>query len=98
MNNHTTPRGAVRRRPRRRVQPIAAAPHQSRMTRPLAAVNDDRTSAITPIPVNTPTEPTDFRSLGVPDAIIDTLRRIGIQTPFPIQSATLPDSLAGRDV
>jgi len=29
---------------------------------------------------------------------LQVLRRDGISTPFPIQTATLPDSLAGRDV
>ena len=39
-----------------------------------------------------------FASLGVPTALIDPLFQRGISTPFPIQSATLPDTLAGRDV
>ena len=39
-----------------------------------------------------------FASLGVSDALIASLVRTGVETPFPIQSATLPDSLAGRDV
>ncbi|MFT4108618.1 DEAD/DEAH box helicase, partial [Propionicimonas sp.] len=42
--------------------------------------------------------PTSFASLGVPTALIDPLFQRGISTPFPIQSATLPDTLAGRDV
>nr|WP_300151474.1 DEAD/DEAH box helicase [Propionicimonas sp.] len=39
-----------------------------------------------------------FASLGVPTALIDPLSQRGVSTPFPIQSATLPDTLAGRDV
>ncbi len=39
-----------------------------------------------------------FASLGVPTALIDPLFQQGISTSFPIQSATLPDTLAGRDV
>jgi len=39
-----------------------------------------------------------FGSLGVPQQITDALSRQGIETPFPIQIDTLPDSLAGRDV
>ena len=39
-----------------------------------------------------------FASLGVPTRLIDPLFHAGISTPFPIQSATLPDTLAGRDV
>jgi superfamily II DNA/RNA helicase len=39
-----------------------------------------------------------FAELGVPAPIVSTLAGLGINQPFPIQSATLPDSLAGRDV
>jgi superfamily II DNA/RNA helicase len=41
---------------------------------------------------------TTFASLGVPARLSDVLAREGIDTPTPIQAATLPDSLAGRDV
>jgi superfamily II DNA/RNA helicase len=41
---------------------------------------------------------TDFAALGVPAAIITALGRTDVTSAFPIQSATLPDSLAGRDV
>jgi superfamily II DNA/RNA helicase len=43
------------------------------------------------------TAPT-FASLGVPRPLVQALASNGIETPFPIQAATLPDSLAGRDV
>ena len=39
-----------------------------------------------------------FADLGVPAVLVDVLARDGITTAFPIQTATLPDSLAGRDV
>jgi superfamily II DNA/RNA helicase len=39
-----------------------------------------------------------FADLGVPAPIVAALAERGIDTPFPIQSATLPDSLAGKDV
>ena len=42
-------------------------------------------------------EPT-FTGLGVPAELVASLREREISTPFPIQSATLPDTLAGRDV
>src|ERR1700712_4290226 len=41
---------------------------------------------------------TSFLELGVPADLSDVLASQGITTPFPIQSATLPDSLRGRDV
>jgi superfamily II DNA/RNA helicase len=39
-----------------------------------------------------------FDTLGVPARLSTVLARQGIETPTPIQAATLPDSLAGRDV
>jgi superfamily II DNA/RNA helicase len=39
-----------------------------------------------------------FRELGVPAELSDSLAARGITEPFPIQAATLPASLAGRDV
>jgi superfamily II DNA/RNA helicase len=39
-----------------------------------------------------------FLDLGVPTKLAAALADLGITTPFPIQAATLPDSLAGRDV
>jgi superfamily II DNA/RNA helicase len=39
-----------------------------------------------------------FDELGLPTPLLRALRRSGITTPFPIQAATLPDALAGRDV
>jgi superfamily II DNA/RNA helicase len=39
-----------------------------------------------------------FSQLGVPQALVSTLSKMGIDTPFPIQIDTLPDTLSGRDV
>ena len=39
-----------------------------------------------------------FAELGVPKRLVQVLRRQGFTRPFDIQSATLPDALAGRDV
>ena len=41
---------------------------------------------------------TTFGTLGVPPELSAVLAQRGITTPTPIQAATLPDSLAGRDV
>ncbi|RKR86248.1 superfamily II DNA/RNA helicase [Micromonospora pisi] len=41
---------------------------------------------------------TSFAELGVPGPLVAALGRAGITAPFPIQAATLPDALAGRDV
>ena len=40
----------------------------------------------------------NFAELGVPASLARILEQQGITTPTPIQAATLPDSLAGRDV
>src|SRR5216683_4448218 len=39
-----------------------------------------------------------FAALGLPAELTSVLAAQGISSPFPIQAATLPDSLAGRDV
>ncbi|HEX5365906.1 MAG TPA: DEAD/DEAH box helicase [Acidimicrobiales bacterium] len=39
-----------------------------------------------------------FADLGVPAPLCATLARRGIAEPFPVQVATVPDALAGRDV
>ncbi|MBF6228705.1 DEAD/DEAH box helicase [Nocardia abscessus] len=39
-----------------------------------------------------------FAALGVSAPLVKALTRVGITEPFPIQTDTLPDSLAGRDV
>jgi superfamily II DNA/RNA helicase len=41
---------------------------------------------------------TTFADLGVPAPLTEALAIDGVTTPFPIQAATLPDALAGRDV
>ncbi|MGK5630545.1 DEAD/DEAH box helicase, partial [Streptomyces sp. URMC 123] len=39
-----------------------------------------------------------FAELDMPAALLDTLEQNGLTAPFPIQAATLPNTLAGRDV
>jgi superfamily II DNA/RNA helicase len=41
---------------------------------------------------------TTFAALGVPAPLVDVLNDQGITAPFPVQVATLPDALAGRDI
>ncbi|WUH92756.1 DEAD/DEAH box helicase [Streptomyces sp. NBC_00433] len=46
-----------------------------------------------------PAEPTvTFGDLGLAEAIVRKLNQNGVVTPFPIQAATIPDALAGRDI
>lgn len=41
---------------------------------------------------------TSFAQLGVPSPLVDVLNKRGITEPFPVQAASIPDLLAGRDV
>ncbi|MER6392323.1 DEAD/DEAH box helicase, partial [Streptomyces sp. NPDC001523] len=44
-------------------------------------------------------EPTiTFGDLGLPDGIVRKLAQNGVTSPFPIQAATIPDALAGKDI
>ncbi|MFD4244415.1 DEAD/DEAH box helicase [Streptomyces sp. NPDC058525] len=50
-----------------------------------------------------PTEPAlppvaAFEDMDMPEALLKTLAAQGVTEPFPIQAATLPNSLAGRDL
>jgi superfamily II DNA/RNA helicase len=77
------------RPPRGRTKPR----HQQRAKaeRPAAVVADHVSPAPTgPMP--------SFAELGLPADLITALHRRGIEAPFPIQAATMPDVLAGRDV
>ncbi|WP_425831407.1 DEAD/DEAH box helicase [Streptomyces fractus] len=44
-------------------------------------------------------EPTlTFADLGLPEPVVRKLAQNGVTTPFPIQAATIPDALAGKDI
>ncbi len=84
-----------------------ARPQQGRRRRPTPVSNESRQTGAssqsatpnTPAPSRTPVVMVDtFTELGVPQSLADVLARGGVTSPFPIQCATLPDSMAGRDV
>ncbi|MEO3978266.1 DEAD/DEAH box helicase [Streptomyces sp. CAU 1734] len=54
------------------------------------AVPDTITPALPPVAA--------FSELELPEELLKTLTGLGVTEPFPIQGATLPNSLAGRDV
>ncbi|MEV6209215.1 DEAD/DEAH box helicase [Kitasatospora sp. NPDC051914] len=58
--------------------------------------------AVEPADADTDTasaEPTvTFGDLGLPDEVVRALAKRDVTTPFPIQAATIPDALAGKDV
>ncbi|WEH16971.1 DEAD/DEAH box helicase [Streptomyces sp. VNUA24] len=39
-----------------------------------------------------------FATLGLPEGVVRKLAQNGVTTPFPIQAATIPDALAGKDI
>ena len=54
---------------------------------------DPDTSRAVPV-----TDDNGFKALGLPMPLVERLAQDGITEPFPIQSATIPDALAGKDV
>ncbi|MEU9242790.1 DEAD/DEAH box helicase [Streptomyces sp. NPDC048385] len=44
------------------------------------------------------TPQTTFADLGLPEGVVRKLAQNGVTTPFPIQVATIPDALLGKDI
>ncbi|MGY1711415.1 DEAD/DEAH box helicase [Geodermatophilus sp. SYSU D00758] len=95
--------GRRRRGSRGRGRPAGSEQHRTpaaAQPRPAAPRPDPVPVAVVPAgdaPTVLPTD-TTFAALGVPAPLVEVLGASGISAPFPIQVATLPDSLAGRDV
>ncbi|RBY97998.1 ATP-dependent helicase [Blastococcus sp. TF02-8] len=72
----------------------------SEQTTPQAPVSAVPAPPVVPVGADATVLPTDttFAALGVPAPMVEVLSASGITAPFPIQVATLPDSLGGRDV
>ena len=68
----------------------------SRSTTPAISSAPARLPAF--VPADPGQEGLSFAELGVPATLIPALTGLGAVDPFPIQSATLPATLAGRDV
>ena len=105
MTTPSPPRS--RRRASRPTAPGTAAPATTATTSPTRSPTTSPTTSPpaprTPSPAPAVTTPTgadgaSFLDLGVPAVLVAELSRQGIEAPFPIQVATLPDTLAGRDV
>ncbi|AUY52254.1 DEAD/DEAH box helicase [Streptomyces sp. CB01881] len=73
------------------------APRGQRRNAPRSAV---QAPADFTVVEGTPARPpaASFAELELPKGILNALTREGVTEPFPIQAATLPDSIAGRDV
>ncbi|MFD8568347.1 DEAD/DEAH box helicase [Streptomyces sp. NPDC057694] len=82
---------------RRTSRPAAGkrrAPEQQRRQQPTPprefTMPENTTPALPPV--------AEFADLDMPAALLKTLSAQGVTAPFPIQAATLPNSLAGRDL
>ncbi|MEV7524500.1 DEAD/DEAH box helicase [Streptomyces sp. NPDC091371] len=83
----TRGRGAAQGRPKAGAgrQKSAPAPRPQEFTMP-----EPMAPALPPV--------TAFEDMDMPEALLKTLAAQGVTEPFPIQAATLPNSLAGRDL
>ncbi|MET7368463.1 DEAD/DEAH box helicase [Streptomyces sp. NPDC005566] len=64
-----------------------------------AALSDEAAEVVEDAADTADAEPTvTFASLGLPDGIVRKLAQNGVTAPFPIQAATIPDALAGKDI
>ncbi|WP_354639491.1 DEAD/DEAH box helicase [Kitasatospora camelliae] len=86
--------GSSRPRTAPRTGPAAARSGQA-ARRPAPRPAEDFT-VVQGTPARPPAE--SFAELEMPKALLGALAGQGVTEPFPIQAATLPDSLAGRDV
>ncbi|MFK4088302.1 DEAD/DEAH box helicase [Kribbella sp. NPDC020789] len=59
---------------------------------------DTRSQETAPEDLGTVAEDNKFAALGLAPRLVQRLARDGITAPFPIQEATIPDALAGKDV
>ncbi|MGP3685327.1 DEAD/DEAH box helicase [Streptomyces sp. IBSNAI002] len=83
----TRGRGAAQGRPKAGAgrQKSAPAPRPQEFTMP-----EPTEPALAPVAA--------FEDMDMPEALLKTLAAQGVTEPFPIQAATLPNSLAGRDL
>ncbi|MFF7858001.1 DEAD/DEAH box helicase [Streptomyces sp. NPDC007904] len=71
--------------------PIASTDHV------VVPENTENTENVAGTDITTTPEVT-FVDLGLPEGVVRKLAQNGVTTPFPIQAATIPDALAGRDI
>ncbi|MEV4232656.1 DEAD/DEAH box helicase [Streptomyces bobili] len=75
--------------------PAPGLPHAGK----LRSVTAPQGDLATPQPVAPGLPPAaSFDALGLPPELLEAMTGLGVTEPFPIQAATLPDALAGRDV
>ncbi len=79
-------------------EPAATATVAAEPTSTEPAATDAVAVAVDPAVESADNIVTTFAELGVPARLVESLQRGGITAPFPIQAATIPDAIAGRDV
>ncbi|MDF6019829.1 DEAD/DEAH box helicase [Streptomyces sp. JH34] len=86
---------------------VVAQADETPVAEPSAAVTSDEatsddevtSAADTSEEVAEDAEPSiTFAELGLPEGIVRKLAQNGVTAPFPIQAATIPDALAGKDI
>ena len=88
---HSAPSTHTRRKPSGRKPNHRPRPASQPVVSELDRMLDEALSRPAP-------EVATFAELGVPEPLINALRRRGVTAPFAIQTRALPDGLAGRDV
>ncbi len=67
-------------------------------SRPAPAQRSELEIAFEAAAAAAPPPATSFAALGLPELLVTTLARRGMEAPFAIQGRAIPDALAGRDV
>jgi superfamily II DNA/RNA helicase len=98
MNENSHGRHAAGARPRKRREFTAPAPEQAAPAAPAPGTAPGAEPASAPEPASADASAASFAELDMPAPLLAELARQGVTVPFPIQAATLPSSLAGRDV
>ncbi|MFE1886655.1 DEAD/DEAH box helicase, partial [Streptomyces diastatochromogenes] len=60
--------------------------------------NNQDDELVTEVTETAETPQTTFADLGLPEGVVRKLAQNGVTTPFPIQAATIPDALVGKDI
>ncbi|WP_189314675.1 DEAD/DEAH box helicase [Streptomyces brasiliensis] len=61
-------------------------------------VSENENDDATPVTETADTPQITFADLGLPEGVVRKLAQNGVTTPFPIQAATIPDALVGKDI
>ncbi|MFF1445725.1 DEAD/DEAH box helicase [Streptomyces sp. NPDC058295] len=79
-------------------EPINLATIEVAETAGTAEAVAEAVEAIVETPEAPKTPELTFADLGLPEGVVRKLAQNGVTSPFPIQAATIPDALAGKDI